>query len=50
MRLDWLYGLGAISTLTVLVGLDLFLALVEDKSLVASYALLRELRSGRPRR
>lgn len=44
MRRDWIFGLGAISTLTVLVVLDLFVALVEDRSLTASHALLRGLR------
>ena len=48
MRRDWILGLGAISTLAVLVGLDLFLALVEDRSLAASHALLRAL-GPRPR-
>ena len=44
MRLDWIYGLGAISTLVVLVGCDLLVALVEQRSIAVSYALLRELR------
>jgi len=44
MRLEWIYGLGAISTLTLLVGCDLLVALLEQKGLAASYALLRELR------
>jgi hypothetical protein len=45
MRRDWIFGLGAISTLTVLVALDLLVALVEDRSLTASHALLRSRRA-----
>jgi hypothetical protein len=44
MRRDWFFGLGALSTLAVLVGLDLLLTHLEEKSLAASYALLRGLR------
>ncbi len=47
MRRDWIFGFGAISTLAVLVGLDLLLALVEDRSLAASHALLRGLQGRR---
>jgi hypothetical protein len=43
MRRDWILGFGAMSTLAVLVGIDLILALVEDRSLAASHALLRAL-------
>jgi hypothetical protein len=50
MRLDWIYGLGAMSTLAVLVGLDLLVAVVEQKGAAASFAILRELRAERPRR
>jgi len=47
MRRDWIFGFGAISTLALLVGIDLLLALVEDKSLAMSHAFLRGLRSPR---
>jgi hypothetical protein len=54
MRRDWILGLGAMSALAVLVGLDLLLALAEDKGAAASYLLLRGLgqaeRGGRPAR
>jgi hypothetical protein len=50
MRRDWIFGLGAISTLAVLVGIDLALAIAYDECLVASHGLLRELRSSRSRR
>jgi hypothetical protein len=45
MRRDYILGTFAMSTLAVLVGIDLLLALVEDKSLAASYSLLRGLSS-----
>jgi hypothetical protein len=45
MRRDWIFGFGAVSTLAVLVGIDLLLALVKDRSLAASHALLRGLGS-----
>jgi hypothetical protein len=41
MRTDWILGLGAVSTLAVLVGLDLLLGLAEDRGREASHALLR---------
>jgi hypothetical protein len=50
MRLDWVYGLGALWTLGVLVGIDLLVALVEQRGTEASFAILRELRAERPRR
>jgi hypothetical protein len=34
MRRDWIFGLGAISTLTVLVALDLFVALALEPAVV----------------
>jgi hypothetical protein len=37
------------STLAVLVGIDLLLALVQDKSLAASHSLLRGLSTRRAR-
>lgn len=43
MRRDWILGLGALSTLAVLVGLDLLFAVAEDRGLAASHALLRGL-------
>jgi hypothetical protein len=49
MRRDWIFGLGAVSTLAVLVGIDLAMAIAYDGCLEASQALLRELRSSRPR-
>jgi hypothetical protein len=45
MRSDWFLGFAATSTLAVLVGMDLLLALVEERGLAASYALLRGLRA-----
>jgi len=50
MRRDWILGFGAMSTLAVLVGLDLLVALASDRSLAASHALLRGLgaRTARP--
>jgi hypothetical protein len=50
MRLEWIYGLGAMSTLAVLVGVDLLLALLEQKGVAVSYAVVRGLRQGRSRR
>lgn len=38
MRGDWLLGLGAFSTLAVLVGFDLVLTLIAHKGLAASIA------------
>jgi hypothetical protein len=49
MRLDWIYGLGATSTLALLVGLDLLLAVVEQKG-AASLAVLKGMRAERSRR
>jgi hypothetical protein len=49
MRRDWILGFGAMSTLAVLVGIDLLLALFEEKGLAASHALLRGLRPARQR-
>ena len=49
MRRDWIFGLGAMTTLGVLVGLDLLIAVVEERSLAASHALLRGLAPARPR-
>jgi hypothetical protein len=39
VRRDWIFGLGAVSTLAVLVGLDLLVALVHDRGLSASQSL-----------
>lgn len=50
MRRDWIFGLGAVSTLVVLVGLDLVFTIAYDGCLVASHALLRGLRPPRSRR
>ncbi len=50
MRMEWLYGFGALSTLVVLVGLDLLVAIAEREGVAASAALLRELRPQRARR
>jgi hypothetical protein len=49
MRRDWVIGLGAMGALAVLVGLDLLLAIVEDRGLAASHALLRGLAPARAR-
>jgi hypothetical protein len=49
MRRDWIIGLGAMSALAVLVGIDLLLAIVEDRSVAASYAILRGLAAERRR-
>jgi len=43
MRSDWIIGLGALSTLAVLVGIDLLLVTAEDRGLAASRAVLRKL-------
>ncbi len=43
MRRDWIFGLGAFSTLAVLVGLDLLLAVAGDRGVAASQALWRGL-------
>ena len=50
MRSNWILGLGALSTLAVLVGLDLLVALAEDRGLAASHALLRGLTAAPPAR
>lgn len=47
MRRDWILGLGALSTLALLVGIDLLLAVAEDRGLAASHALLRGLAPAR---
>lgn len=44
MRGDWLLGLGAFSTLAVLVGFDLVLALIAHKGKAASVAFRRATR------
>jgi hypothetical protein len=43
MRSDWIIGLGALSTLAFLVGLDLLLVTAEDRGLAASRAVFRRL-------
>lgn len=45
MRRDWFLGFGAFSTLMVLVGIDLALALIAHKGQVASTMILRSLRT-----
>jgi hypothetical protein len=50
MRRDWILGTLAMSTLAVLVGIDLIVAVLGYKGLVASSALLRSLRSPGVRR
>ena len=49
MRREWILGLGAISTLAVLVGLDLLLVMAQDRGLAASHALFRGLAPARVR-
>ncbi len=44
MQRDWILGLGAISTLTVLVGMDLMLALATERGRRASRAIIRRMR------
>lgn len=44
MRREWFLGFGAFSTLMLLVGIDLALALIAHKGQVASTAILRNLR------
>jgi hypothetical protein len=46
MRRDWFLGLGAVSTLLVLMGVDLALALVARRGHAASLALWERLRRG----
>jgi hypothetical protein len=48
MRREWIYGFGAMSTLAVLVGLDLLVAVVAQRGATASRTLL--LAAQRPRR
>ncbi|APR85900.1 Hypothetical protein A7982_11249 [Minicystis rosea] len=43
MRRDWFLGFGAVSTLMVLVGIDVALAMITHKGQVASESLLRSL-------
>jgi hypothetical protein len=43
MRSDWIIGLGALSTLAFLVGLDLLLVTAEDRGLAVSRAVLSRL-------
>jgi hypothetical protein len=43
MRSDWIIGLGALSTLAFLVGLDLLLVTAEDRGLAMSRAILSRL-------
>jgi hypothetical protein len=38
MRRDWIFGFGALSTLAVLVGIDLLLALARDRLRLARLA------------
>jgi hypothetical protein len=47
MRRDWIFGLGAVSTLVVLVGIDLALSIAYDGCLVRSHALLYRRKSPR---
>lgn len=49
MRRDWIFGLGALSTLGVLVGIDLAVAIAYDGCRVASQALMRGIRAPRTR-
>jgi hypothetical protein len=50
MRNDWILGFGAASTLVLLVGLDLLLTSIADRSHAATVLMLRELRESRRRR
>lgn len=47
MRRDWFLGFGAFSTLLVLVGIDMALALIAHKGQVASASFLRSLITSR---
>lgn len=44
MRRDWVLGLGAFSTLTMLVGIDLLLTSMAHKGLIASRVAVKRLR------
>ena len=50
MRREWFLGFGAFSTLMVLVGIDLALALIAHKGHEASTAILHSLRAPLGRR
>ena len=47
MRTDWILGFGAMSTLAVLVGLDLLVALAAQKGAAASRMILQGARPPR---
>lgn len=47
MRLDWIMGLGAVSTLAVLVGIDLALSMAAEAGKTASTVLIRRTRPPR---
>jgi hypothetical protein len=47
MRRDWILGFGAMSTLAVLVGLDLLVALAAQRGAAASRMILRGARQPR---
>jgi len=45
MRREWFLGFGAFSTLMLLVGIDMALALLTHKGQAASTAILRSIRA-----
>jgi hypothetical protein len=47
MRRDWFLGLGAVSTLAMLVGIDLLLTSMVQKSLLASRVAVKRLQGRR---
>lgn len=47
MRLEWIFGLGAVSALAVLVGIDLAISMAAEAGKEASAVLVRKTR---PRR
>jgi hypothetical protein len=49
MRRDWFLGFGAFSTLVILVGLDVALALLAHRGQIASAAIYYRLRAPRDR-
>jgi hypothetical protein len=47
MKSDWFLGLGAISTLAMLMGIDLLLTSMAHKGQVASLVMVKRLRGRR---
>jgi hypothetical protein len=48
MRRDWFLGLGAVSTLAMLVGIDLLITSMADRGRAASLVVVKRMRGRGP--